>query len=124
MDNEFGDQFISLLDTEDLKDKDTIKVVDLDPPALITLNVQELNNSSTETSDERGSLGSRDTLILSSPESRYCPLQSCNIIQERRNSVIRGLIIYLGERVEDLTTEYKDANDTMTREDLVQHVMK
>lgn len=69
MDSAFGDQLFSLLDTEDLKDKDTIKVVDFDGPPLITLNVQELNNSSTETSDERGSLGSRDTVILSSPES-------------------------------------------------------
>ncbi|CAB1352274.1 unnamed protein product, partial [Coregonus sp. 'balchen'] len=54
---------LQYMDSEfDIKDKDTIKVVDLDPPPLITLNVQE-------TSDERGSLGSRDTVILSSPET-------------------------------------------------------
>ncbi|CDQ74650.1 unnamed protein product [Oncorhynchus mykiss] len=243
MDSAFGDLLFSLLDTEDLKDEDTIKVVDLDGPPLITLNI--------------GSLGSRDTVILSFPEStssqRSSPwpfefeiprffydtelilkaaneahmkdgtvlhnldvksdileklserifqftaylsrnkfgrlqklwtskkdgqpflsplrlrksselqlllestfvqkldeftlklldlfkskggavkadmqkilevLYRCNTIQERRDSVIRALIIYLGERVEDLITENKDADDTMIREDLVQHVMK
>ncbi|CAB1324703.1 unnamed protein product [Coregonus sp. 'balchen'] len=150
--------------------------------------MQQLNNSSTETSDERGFLGSHDTVILSSPEStssqRSSPWTSefevphfaydtelifeaaigahmkdgtllnnlsvksdileklqdwivrratnnltifvmrCNNIQERRGSVIHGLIIYLSEGVEDLITECKDADDTMIREDLVQHVMK
>jgi hypothetical protein len=63
MDSAFGDQLFSFLDTEDLKDEDNIKVDDLDSPPLITLNVQELNNSSTETSDEKGSRGSRDTVL-------------------------------------------------------------
>ncbi|XP_031652594.1 uncharacterized protein LOC109909718 [Oncorhynchus kisutch] len=51
-------------------------------------------------------------------------LYRCNTIQERRDSVILGLIIHLCKRVEDLITEYKDADDTMIREDLVQQVMK
>lgn len=37
----------------------------------------------------------------------YNIILQCNTIQERRDSVIRGLIIYLGEKVEDLITEYK-----------------
>ncbi|CAB1311788.1 unnamed protein product, partial [Coregonus sp. 'balchen'] len=42
--------------------------------------------------------------------------------EERRGWVIRGLMIYLGERVEDLIKEYKTTN--MIQEDLAQHVLK
>lgn len=38
--------------------------------------------------------------------------------------MIRGLIIYLGENVEDLIKEYQDAEDANIQEDLTQHVLK
>ena len=37
----------------------------------------------------------------------YNIILQCNTIPERRDSVICGLIIYLGKGVEDLITEYK-----------------
>ncbi|RXM97692.1 hypothetical protein EOD39_14113 [Acipenser ruthenus] len=51
-------------------------------------------------------------------------LYGSNTVEKRRETVIRGLIIYLGENVEDLIKEYQDAEDANIQEDLTQHVLK
>ncbi|MGH0124417.1 UNVERIFIED_CONTAM: hypothetical protein FKN15_073242 [Acipenser sinensis] len=51
-------------------------------------------------------------------------LYGSNTVEKGRKTVIRGLIIYLGENVEDLIKEYQDAVDANIQEDFTQHVLK
>nr|XP_024659897.1 sterile alpha motif domain-containing protein 3-like [Maylandia zebra] len=88
-DADFGEEYFSLTSTSDIKDKDTIKVVNIVEPPTFTLNLTEVNTSfesESETSiyssatsvstsvtavgppQSSCSSGSQDTLILSSPE--------------------------------------------------------
>jgi len=79
MDLDFNSQFFSLLTTDEIKDKDSIKVVLVDPIPVITLELedslnaeriqQSFDSSPTELSEDVHSVGSQDTIILSSPES-------------------------------------------------------
>uniref|UniRef100_A0A4W6E0B6 Uncharacterized protein n=1 Tax=Lates calcarifer TaxID=8187 RepID=A0A4W6E0B6_LATCA len=71
-DADFGEKYFSLISTSDIKDKDTIKVVNIVEP-YITLNVTEVDTSfesESETSiySSATSVSTSDTLILSSPE--------------------------------------------------------
>ena len=76
-DQDFDRQFFSLLETNEIKDKDTIKVVLTEPVVTLALedsfNTQGLQDSSscTESSEDAGSssTASSDTIILSSSES-------------------------------------------------------
>lgn len=79
-DLDFGEESFSLTSTSDIKDKDTVKVVHI--VDLITLNFTDVGSSTpncSETSihdsetagsswNDTSSVGSQDTLILSSPE--------------------------------------------------------
>ena len=87
-DADFGEEYFSLTSTSDIKDKDTIKVVNIVEPPTFTLNLTEVNtcveseseisihSAATELSDSTSvttvqsscSTRSQDTLILSSPE--------------------------------------------------------
>ncbi|KAL7826197.1 hypothetical protein SRHO_G00339350 [Serrasalmus rhombeus] len=82
-DPDFDGQFVTLITTEDVKDKDTIKVVKMDPPVILTFTpVEELGISNSETCERQSSVddnysfssvhssgSSADTIILStSPE--------------------------------------------------------
>ncbi len=87
-DADFGEEYFSLTSTSDIKDKDTIKVVDIVEPPTFTLNLTEVNTSfeseseistysaaavlsdSTSVTTVQSSCSSRsqDTVILSSPE--------------------------------------------------------
>ncbi|CAB1319167.1 unnamed protein product [Coregonus sp. 'balchen'] len=100
MDSEFGDQCFSLMDTDDIKDKDTVKVF---------------------------SSGSRDAVILSSPEStssqRLHPWPSQFEIPGFAYDTEQH-----AERMEHYSTvrflTSQDADDNIVREDLAQHVLK
>ncbi|KAG7514192.1 hypothetical protein JOB18_027358 [Solea senegalensis] len=83
-DADFGEEYFSLVSTSDIKNKDTIKVVNIVEPPTFTLNLTEVNASfeseseisipseaeSTSVTTVHSSCSSRsqDTLILSSPE--------------------------------------------------------
>ncbi|XP_030007097.1 sterile alpha motif domain-containing protein 3 [Sphaeramia orbicularis] len=81
-DADFGEEYFSLTSTNDIKDKDTIKVVHIVEPPTVTLtftdgdssfesaSVASLPNSETSIHPASSSCssGSQDTLILSSPE--------------------------------------------------------
>nr|XP_057928428.1 sterile alpha motif domain-containing protein 3 isoform X3 [Doryrhamphus excisus] len=81
-DADFGEEYFSLTSTSDIKDKDTIKVVNIVEPPTVTLtftdgdssfesaSVASLPNSETSVHPASSSCssGSQDTLILSSPE--------------------------------------------------------
>ncbi|KAK6479282.1 hypothetical protein HHUSO_G19990 [Huso huso] len=71
IDTDFGDQFFTLTGTDEIKDKDTIKVVYIEPPPVVTLTLQEcFDTNSTQLSEDACSSGSsHDTVMLSSPES-------------------------------------------------------
>ncbi|RXM36755.1 hypothetical protein EOD39_11485 [Acipenser ruthenus] len=54
----------------------------------------------------------------------YSTPDSSNTVEKRRETMIHGLIIYLGENVEDLIKEYQDAEHANIQEDLTQHLLK
>lgn len=81
---DFGEEYFSLTSTSDIKDKDTIKVVQIVEPATVTLTFSDVDSSfecasetlvNTSSTSEtpsgpcsKRSSGSQDTVILSSPE--------------------------------------------------------
>ncbi|XP_051519995.1 uncharacterized protein LOC127421196 isoform X1 [Myxocyprinus asiaticus] len=77
MDSDFEGQFFTLMDTDEIKDKDTIKVVFIEPQPVVTMTLQECLSSigqetdhySTMTNEYISSSGSRDPVMLFSPES-------------------------------------------------------
>lgn len=88
LDKDFGDQFFTLTTTEEVKDKDTVKIVQVQPTITLNLTPLEeidspsrpLNRCSTDDcstpgpwdqcSTDGSTSSSRDTVLLSSPECR------------------------------------------------------
>lgn len=76
-DQDFDGQFFTLLETNEIKDKDTVKVVFAEPVVTLTLedslNIkgpqESFDSSCTEEDVGSSSIASNDTIILSSPES-------------------------------------------------------
>lgn len=82
-DADFGDEYFSLTSTNDIKDKDSIKVVQIVESPMVTLNLTPVHSSfvtdvdssissATESSShpfsDSCSSGSQDTVIIASPE--------------------------------------------------------
>lgn len=76
-DADFGEEYISLTSTSDIKDKDTIKVVNIVEPPTFTLNLTEVDLQTFESESET-SIDTSETSVSTSVTSVHPPKSSCS----------------------------------------------